>query len=133
MDQDIRWKQRFENFAKALKKLQSFAEHEQAAHDELSQVALTGAFEFTFELGWKTVKDHLKFNGVDVSLPREAIKQGFHHRLIEDGETWIAMLEDRNLLSHVYDEKRALAAVQNIHARYIPALVQVHDLLKSKL
>jgi len=133
MTQDIRWKQRFENFNRALCKLQSFAQQEKETTTDINQVALIGAFEFTFELGWKTLKDYLDFGGVQVSLPREVIKQAFHHTLIEDGETWIKMLEDRNILSHVYDEQKAYAAIQSIHTYYIPALVQAHGFLHSKL
>ena len=133
MDQDIRWKQRFENFDRAIKKLVSFAEEEEKHGTEIYQVALIGAFEFTFELGWKTLKDYLKFNGVNVFLPRDVIKQSFHHHLIEDGQMWIDMLEDRNLLSHVYDEEKARSAVSSIKHKYTLAIVQVHDLLKSKM
>ena len=133
MGQDMRWKQRFGNFQQAVRKLRFFADHEQKNDDEIAQVALIGGFEFTFELGWKTIKDYLNFGGIQVSLPRDIIKQGFHHQIISDGETWIAMLEDRNMLSHVYDEGKAKAAIANIHETYIAAIMQVHDLLHSKL
>ncbi len=133
MDHDIRWKQRFENFDRATEKLKAFAEEEGKFGTEIHQVALIGAFKFTFELGWKTLKDYLKYNGVDVSLPREVIKQAFRHNLIENGQMWIEMLEDRNILTHVYDEEKAGFAIINIKSGYIPAIIQVHTLLKSKL
>jgi nucleotidyltransferase substrate binding protein (TIGR01987 family) len=106
MEQDIRWKQRFENFDRATKKLLVFSAEEEKHGGDIHQVALIGAFKFTFELGWKTLKDYLGFSGVDVSMPRDVIKQAFHHNLIEDGQVWIDMLMDRNILSHVYDEKK---------------------------
>lgn len=133
MNQDIRWKQRFENFDRATKKLTAFAKEEKIHKTDIHQVALIGAFEFAFELGWKTLKDYLKFSGVPVSLPREIIKQSFHYHLIEDGHMWIDMLEDRNMLSHVYDEEKAISAISSIQHRYIPAILQVHALLKEKL
>jgi len=133
MAKEIRWKQRFENFDRALNKLQSFAEYTKKNNEDIFQVALIGAFGFTFELGWKTLKDYLKFGGINVSIPREVIKQAFHHKLIEDGETWIEMLEDRNILAHVYDDERANEAVKSIESHYIAAIMQVHRLLRSKL
>jgi len=133
MAKEIRWKQRFENLDRALHKLQAFAEYTKKSDEDIFQVALIGAFEFTFELGWKTLKDYLKFGGINVSIPREVIKQAFHHKLIEDGETWIAMLEDRNILAHVYDDKKATEAVKSIEIHYIAAIMQVHGFLGSKL
>jgi len=95
-------------------------------------VALIGVFNFTFELGWKTLEDYLKFNGIDASLPRDIIKQAFHHNLIENGQMWIEMLEDRNILTHVYDEEKARSAISSIKNNYIPAITQVHTLSKDK-
>ncbi len=131
--ENIRWKQRFENFDRALDKLHSFADLVQKDERDVYQVAVIGAFKFTFELGWKTLKDYLNYGGIDVSIPREVIKHAFHHGLIEDGEAWIKMLEDRNILTHVYDEKIADKATESIESIYIPAIEQVHALLQSKL
>lgn len=129
----IRWKQRFENFDKALTKLNDFAGYAQKEDLDVYQVAVIGAFKFTFELGWKTLKDYLNYGGIDVSIPREVIKQAFHHGLIENGDAWIKMLEDRNILTHVYDEKIADKAIDSIESIYIPAIEQVYLLLQSKL
>jgi nucleotidyltransferase substrate binding protein (TIGR01987 family) len=77
MNEDICWKQRFEHFDRTLKRFESFATYQKTSPTDVAQVALIGAFTFTFELGWKTIKDYLTYNGVDVSLPRDVIKQGF--------------------------------------------------------
>ena len=132
-NQDVRWKQRFENFDRATKKLVSFAAEEEKHGSDIHQVALIGAFEFTFELGWKTLKDYLKFNGVHASLPRDVIKQAFHHHLLEDGQMWIEMLENRNILTHVYDEEKAKVSISSIKNHYITAILQAHTLLENKM
>ena len=77
-------------------------------------------------------KDYLKYNGVEVSLPRDVIKQGFHHKIIQDGQTWIEMLEDRNLMAYVYREETAQAVMTNIQKKYIAAIDQVFHFLKEK-
>lgn len=134
MNQDIRWQQRFENLSKALLRLQEALEgisHEPKNH--LYQIALIGAFQFTFELSWKTLKDYLNYNGVEVSLPRDVIKQAFHHQIIQDGQVWINMLEDRNLMAHVYQEQAAITAGNSIREAYAPAIHKLyHDLLKKR-
>ena len=83
MDLDIRWQQRFENLKKARQRLHEALDGTaREPHNHLYQIALICAFQFTFELSWKTLKDYLVYNGVEVSLPRDVIKQAFHHGLI---------------------------------------------------
>jgi len=132
--QDIRWQQRFDNLQSAYQRLQNAVHaNAQTPNDELIQMALIKAFEMTFELSWKTMKDYLNFNGIDVKLPREIIKQAFANDLIVDGQLWMDMLEDRNLMAHTYDEARALKAVNHICQRYMTGLEQLHQYLKARL
>ncbi len=134
MSEDIRWQQRLENFGKALLRLHEALDGTaQEPKNHLYQIALIGTFQFTFELSWKTMKDYLIYSGVQVSLPRDVIKQAFHYQLIQDGQVWIDMLEDRNLMAHVYQELAALTAGKSIRERYAPAIEQIHnDLLNKK-
>lgn len=133
MNKDIRWHQRLENLSKALNRFREALNGtalEPTNH--LYQIALIGTFQFTFELSWKTLKDYLIYNGVEVSLPREVIKQAFHHQLLQDGQVWIDMLEDRNLMAHVYQEQAALEAGKSIRERYAPAIEQTYRDLTQK-
>jgi len=133
-DQDIRWKQRFDNLQSAYQKLQYAAEENAKAPDnELIQMALIKAFEMTFELSWKTIKDYLKFNGIDAKLPREIIKQAFASNIITDGQLWIDMLENRNLMAHTYDQARAQKAVNDISQRYLAGLEQLYQYLLARV
>lgn len=131
---DIRWKQRFENLQSAFKKLQeAITVHQQMPENDLIKIALVKAFEMTFELSWKTLKDFLNYNGIDVKLPREIIKQAFANEIITDGQMWIDMLEDRNLMSHTYDEERAQLAISHICESYITGLTQLQQYLQERL
>ena len=133
-DQDIRWKQRFENLRAAFLILQqAVAANAETPDNDLIRMALIKAFEMTFELSWKTLKDYLHYNGIDAIMPREVIKQSFANDLVADGQLWIEMLEDRNLMAHVYDEARALAAVERIRARYLMGLEQLQQFLGARL
>ncbi len=132
--QDIRWQQRFENLQSAYRRLQQAVEaNRQAPDNQLFQMALIKAFEMTFELSWKTIKDYLKYNGLDVKMPREIIKQAFANDVIVDGQLWMDMLEDRNLMAHTYDEARALKAIEHICQRYMTGLQQLHQYLLRRL
>jgi len=131
---DIRWKQRFDNLQRAYRRLCWALEIEQQDPDnDLIRMAVIKAYEFTFELSWKTLKDFLAYNGIDAKLPREVLKQAFATGLIRDGQLWIDMLEERNLMAHTYDDARARQAVRLIQERYLAGLQQLHDLFSTKL
>ena len=133
-DQDIRWKQRFDNLQSAYQRLQyAIQENAKAPDNELIQMALIKAFEMTFELSWKTIKDFLKFNGIDAKLPREIIKQAFANNIIADGQLWIDMLENRNLMAHTYDQARAQKAVNDIAQQYLAGLEQLYQYLLARM
>jgi nucleotidyltransferase substrate binding protein (TIGR01987 family) len=120
---DIRWLQRFENLERALAQLRAaIAAHQAMPENELFVIALIKAYEFSFELSWKTLKDLLVWNGIDARLPREVLKQAFATGLVDDGQLWIDMLEQRNLMAHTYDQARALQAAELISHSYWPAL-----------
>lgn len=128
---DIRWRQRFANFERAYKQLSTAVEQ----YDELNTLEKEGLiqrFEYTFELAWKTLKDLLEVEYVAVSFPREVIKAAFHYELLPDGEIWMEMLENHNLLAHTYEEKRFLAALTKIVSEYYPALTQLYKELRSR-
>ena len=121
---DIRWKQRFENYQKALFLL-SDALKEGA--DKLSLLEKEGAlqrFEFTFELAWKVMKDYLEEDGVVISplTPKNVIKQAFISRIIENGQVWIDMLLSRNLMSHTYDSIKFEVIAKDVEIKYLVEL-----------
>ena len=130
---DIRWKQRFDNLQRAYQRLRWALEiHQQDPDNALIRMAVIKAYEFTFELSWKTLKDFLAYNGIDAKLPREVLKQAFATGLVIDGQLWIDMLEERNLMAHTYDDARARKAVDQIQERYLGGLQQLHDMLTTK-
>ena len=131
---DIRWKQRFDNLQRAYQRLRWALEiHQQDPDNDLIRMAVIKAYEFTFELSWKTLKDFLAYNGIDAKLPREVLKQAFATGLVIDGQLWIDMLEERNLMAHTYDDTRARIAVDQIQERYLGGLQQLHNMLTTKL
>ena len=106
MSEDIRWKQRFSNYQKALGQLHKFVDKGELS--ELEEQGLIKAFEYTYELAWSTLKDFLEFRGQsDLFGSRDAIQKAFQLNLIEDGEGWMDMLKSRNRTSHSYNQETA--------------------------
>ncbi|HKJ43031.1 MAG TPA: nucleotidyltransferase substrate binding protein [Sunxiuqinia sp.] len=120
-NQDIRWHQRFGNFNKAFNQLERFLSKEDL--NEMEEQGLIKAFEYTYELSWKTLQDLLKEKGyLDVVGPRPVIEQSFQDGYIVDGKGWMEMHKSRNLTSHTYDEKTAEEIVDAIRSTYFNLL-----------
>jgi nucleotidyltransferase substrate binding protein (TIGR01987 family) len=131
---DIRWQQRLVNFERALRLLREAMAEGPEALNQLEKEGVIQRFEYCFELAWKTVKDYMEASGVvfDVVMPRQVIKDAFAAKVLNDGATWIAMLDHRNLLSHTYNPVVFEQAVAAIHQRYLPQLEQLHTFLQQE-
>lgn len=112
-NKDIRWKQRFQNYKKAVSQLEAGLKVKKP--DILQKQGVIQCFEYTFELAWKTLQDFLigERGYAEAKGPRPVLEQAFQDGIITNGITWFDMLKSRNLTTHLYDEK----AVQAIHAK----------------
>ncbi len=61
MEENLRWKERFESFCKALLQLETGLQ--QKEFSVLEKDGVIKRFEFTFELAWKTLQDVLTDRG----------------------------------------------------------------------
>lgn len=106
---DIRWKQRFANYKKALRQLRSAVLLSQERElSELEQQGLIQGFEFVHELAWNVIKDFFEYQGnSSIMGSRDATREAFKRNLIVDGEGWMDMLVSRNKSSHTYNEATA--------------------------
>ncbi|MDF1827830.1 MAG: nucleotidyltransferase substrate binding protein [Legionellaceae bacterium] len=100
---DVRWKQRLDNYGKALAQLSKFLQKDNL--NELEEQGLIQAFEYTHELAWKTKKDFLVSRGVDNLFgSKDTAREAFKLGLIEHGDVWMDMIKSRNLTSHTYND-----------------------------
>lgn len=128
-DQDVRWVQRFEHFRQALGQLKEA--HVLAQSRRLSKLEEQGmiqAFEYTYELAWKVLKDFLESRGVQgLYGTRDVTRAAFQRELLGDGNVWMAMIESRNLTSHTYDQtiaQKVLAAIRQDYLGQFESLEQ---------
>lgn len=129
--EDIRWKQRFQNYEKSLKYLEDALDIQ--SPDIIQRAGIIQFFEMTFELAWNTMKDYLEEEGfLNLNSPRDAIKKAFEIDLIIDGHAWLKALEDRNLTSHTYDEETAAEVEDLIRNNYYHLLKEFSDVMKQK-
>jgi nucleotidyltransferase substrate binding protein (TIGR01987 family) len=130
MNREIRWKQRFSNFQKALNQLK--AGYDLMADRPLSDLEKQGliqAFEFTHELAWKTLKDFLENQGhQNLFGSKDTTRKAFELGLLSDGEIWMSMIASRNLSSHTYDLEIAEAILTDLRKSYLNSFL---DLLNT--
>ena len=138
-DFDIRWKQRFDNYNKALTKLKeavsiiSLELHYGSEVDELLQEGLIQRFEYTHELAWNVMKDYAEYQGyTDIRGARDAIRKALQIDLVSD-RAWMKTIEDRNLSSHNYDNETAVGILNKIITVYYPLFCQFKEKMESLL
>lgn len=131
MNEDIRWKQRFQNFKRAFFLLEEALENGADPLNQLEKEGVIQRFEYCFELAWKTIKDYMESCGSNFATvtPKAVLKDAFQAKLINDGQVWIDMLNHRNLLSHTYNFANFEEAVNAIYFRYLAALRDIYEFL----
>lgn len=135
MVDDVRWKQRFENFQRALNQLSAAVRlSEMRPLTDLEKQGLIQGFEFTHELAWNVLKDYLEMEGIQGLVgSRSTVREAFKRGLVRDGEIWMDMIEKRNLSSHTYNQSVAEAIVSAVVERYHAAFLELRDRLAREL
>ena len=128
-DPDIRWRQRFDNFERALQVLERGVNlGQQRPLSELEQQGLIQAFEFTHELACNLLKDYLQHQGITGIIgSRDATRLAFQNDLISNGESWMAMIKARNQSSHTYNLEQAQVIARDVIDRFAPLFGALRD------
>jgi nucleotidyltransferase substrate binding protein (TIGR01987 family) len=93
---------------KAFKKFESFRQN---SNTEQERAGIIQAFEYCYELAWKTMKRLLAENGKIANSPRETFRMAALENYISDPEIWFDFLKKRNMTAHTYDEAEALEVI----------------------
>ena len=130
----LKWRQRLNNFQKALIRLNEAIEEHQRTPNDFIKESVIQRFEFTHELAWKLLRDYLQYEGYqDITGSRTATRLAFNVGLIENGEIWMAMIETRNRTVHAYDESILHAEFQQITEKYYQNLTALAHTMQQKM
>lgn len=131
---DIRWNEKIGDFNKALIRLEeAINESKENPKSSTLKDGVIQRFEFTYELCWKIIKYFLEKEGIqEAKSPKSTFREAFVYGLIEDGELWIDMLNDRNLTSQVYDEEIAINIYDKIIKLYFSEIKTIYVILSGK-
>lgn len=97
-----------ENLLKACNRFEEFRKDMVSDRDRAGAIQ---AFEFSYELAWKTIKRVLGKRGIEVMSPRDCFREAARNNLISDPQTWFTFIEKRNISSHTYDEENVINVV----------------------
>jgi len=125
---------KIENYINCLGVLQR-ADFEKAYNDEIYRMGVIGQFNLTFELSWKALQAVLRLHGVseaETGSPREILKLGYKNGFVTDSETWLLMLNKRNVITHVYDDDEIDALIVMIRDSFVPAFQRLSEILIKK-
>ena len=119
------------NFTAANKRLkEAVTAYKSDKENSLYRDALIQRFEFTFELAWKTTAEVLRGQGIvpEILSPKSVFRVAYNSGYITKENIWLDILNDRNSMSHTYDEQSASRIADDICNRYAK---EINALLKA--
>lgn len=122
----------YETFKKAYQKLKEFIDTDNGT--EKDRAAIIHAYEYTFELWWKALQRYLQdYETVTEFGPGATIRNAFQYGIIEEGQDYMDLLRDRNLISHTYKENIAIEIHERIVKKHINILSKFIEQFDNKI
>ena len=123
-----------DNFVNAAHRLAEAVTDYRNIRNDTVRDGMIQRFEFTFELGWKALKEYMLDAGMQNTLqfPKQVLREAYaaelahgvsgREGLTNDEGVWLDMLNARNQTSHIYDDHTAAVIAAKIQNAYLPEL-----------
>ena len=108
---------------------------EEAVLEATSDLEIDGAiqrFEFTYELFWKLLRAYLQQQGIIVNTPKECFKEAYKLGILQDEETALKIVDDRNLTTHLYDQVTSREVFGRIKSVYVKLYTEALDRIRAR-
>lgn len=121
-----------------LKAFEKFENFRKNLNTDQEKAGAIQAFEYCYELSWKTMKRLLEIQGKSVNSPRATFRAAALEGYIEDPEVWFKFIEKRNITVHTYQEDEADAVIEIFPifskelSSFIKKIEQSHDTYRTK-
>lgn len=123
--------EKYDKFVEAVKRLEEALTEYQSYKISSSRDGVIQRFEFCTELAWKTLREYLLEEGyVDINSPKAVLKRAYADGIVTDEQSWLALLNARNLTSHIYDDNTASVIFEDISVIYIHLFNELEERLK---
>ncbi len=130
-----RWHYRLDNFSRAYfllsEGIDALAERNRS---QLEREGIIQRFEYTWELAWKTIADFIADQGIAVTpvTPRIVIRAAFEAGVIRHGDVWMAALDARNKMLHVYGFKVFELVIDKIRDSFLTLFADLYEYRTEK-
>lgn len=104
---------KYENFCASLLNMEEIYRYEEP-YNTVILTGMVGLYEICFEQSWKMMKEILGLHGYEESAtgsPKIILKTAFKAGMIKDEVLWLRALQERNNVTHSYNQKIALEIV----------------------
>ena len=118
---------KYENFCASLKNMKEIFDYEEP-YNTVVLTGLVGLYEICFEQSWKMMKEVLEIHGYEegaTGSPKIILRTAYKAGMIKDEENWLRALQERNNVTHSYNEKIALGIVRQAKAIFYDLFVQL--------
>ncbi len=133
MNED-KWTNKLENYRRALLSLEEAkGQYLINPANKVIRAGLIKNFEFCIELAWRVMKLYLEGKGEkDSSTPKDVLRKAYEHKLINEGEQWLRMVDYRNETSHNYDEDFSVKMATMIVEEFSPLFHKFYDWIQTQ-
>ena len=120
---------KYENFCASLKNMKEIYDYDEP-YNTVVLTGLVGLYEICFEQSWKMMKEILEIHGYEVGAtgsPKIILRTAYRAGMIKNEDAWLRALQERNNVTHSYNEKIALEIVRQAKAIFYDLFVQLKD------
>ena len=120
---------KYENFCAVLKNMKEIYDYEEP-YNTVVLTGLVGLYEICFEQSWKMMKEILEIHGYEegaTGSPKIILRTAYRAGMIKNEEDWLRALQERNNVTHSYNEKIALGIVRQAKDTFYELFVQLKE------
>lgn len=120
---------KYENFCVSLKNMKEIYDYDEP-YNTVVLTGLVGLYEICFEQSWKMMKEILEIHGYEegaTGSPKIILRTAYRAGMIKNEDAWLRALQERNNVTHSYNEKIALEIVRQAKAIFYDLFVQLKD------
>ena len=119
----------YENFCASLKNMKEIYDYKEP-YNIVILTGLIGLYKICFEQSWRMMKEILEAHGYEegaTSSPKIILKTAYKAGMIKDEEAWLRALQERNNVTHSYNQKMALGIVRQAKSTFSDLFVQLKE------
>ncbi len=114
-----------------IKAVNAFERFRKNLNTDQEKAGAIQAFEFSYELAWKTMKRILQKKGIDARSPRDCFREAASVGMISDPKMWFSFIEKRNITVHTYDES-VMQEIISVFEDFSVALSELIQYIKNE-